>query len=99
MDEHELDARRNFVDNGVLAQVRADFPVVLADDPVVDPSAARGLEQWVAEEQHEPATRLERSGHFVDHDLERVDVFEGEANEHGVECGAPARQRIHARRA
>jgi hypothetical protein len=70
---------------------------VLTENPIVDPTTAWCLKERVAQEQQEPATRLEYSGDFVDHCLERVNVFESEAQDHGVEPGAAARQRVCSR--
>src|SRR5262245_39590918 len=51
MDEFQFDAGRDLVDDGVVAEIGADSPEVLSRDPVVDPAAPGGLEQWVAQEE------------------------------------------------
>jgi hypothetical protein len=51
VDELKIDARCDFVDHRVLVEVTLDAPVVLGVNAVVDPTAARCLEEWMAEEQ------------------------------------------------
>ena len=85
MDEPERDPGRDLVDDASSRQVGADPPVVLAADPVIDPTAPRRLQQGMAEDQHEPAARLEHPRHLVERGLELVDVLERQAHQHGVE--------------
>ena len=48
MDEPQSHTGRDLVDLDVLAEVGTDAPVVLAGGLVLDPAAARRLQQWVA---------------------------------------------------
>ena len=69
----------------VVRQVGPDPPVLLVQDVVVDPAAARGLQQRVVQEEDEPPARREHPGHLVDRGLERVDVLEHQAHDDRVE--------------
>ncbi len=91
------DPGRDLVDDGVVAQVAPDAPVVLVGDAVVDPAAGGGLEQWVAQDQHEPTAGFEYPGRFVDGGVERIDVLEREAHQHAVERPVAAGERVGAR--
>ena len=57
----------------------------------------RGLQQRVADEQHEAAVRLEDPRDLLDRDIDRVDVLEGKACDHCIEAASPPRQRLGAR--
>jgi hypothetical protein len=95
--EPELHARRDFVNFGVVFEVGSDSPIMLAERRVVDPSAARSLQQRVREQEHELAPRLEHASDLVDREFECVDVFEREADDNSIEAAAAARQRLRAR--
>ncbi len=48
--EGKFDTRCHLLDARVVDEVRADAPVLLLQDLVVDPPAPRGLQQWVVEQ-------------------------------------------------
>ena len=55
MGEGQLHARVDLLHGDLLPEVRADTPVALAEDPVVDEAAPGPLEDGVVDEEHEPA--------------------------------------------
>ena len=97
VDELERHARRNLVDDGVLAEVLADPPVALVEDLVVDPAAPRCLEQRVADEEQQAAAGSEHPRDLPHRAGEVADVLEREACEHGVDTAIRHRQLLGTR--
>ena len=97
MDEPQGHTRCHLVDHDVVVEVAADPPVALAGRAVVDPGAPRCLQEGVAQHQDEATAGFERARHFADRGLERVDVLDREAQEHGIERRGPAGERVGAR--
>ena len=89
-----FDARRDLLDRHVFDEIRADAPVLLLEDVVVDPAAARHLEQRVVEEKQERPAGLEYPGDLGDRGIDRDDVFEDQARDHGVEGGVAERKSV-----
>ena len=69
----------------VLDQVRADAPVLLLEDVIVDPPRTGCLEKRVVEEEEERPARLQHPAHLVDGPVCVVDVLEDEAGDDRVE--------------
>jgi hypothetical protein len=68
VDEADVHAELDLLDRLGLGQVRADPPVLLGrvEDLVVDPAAARGLQQRVVQEEDEPAAGAQHPRHLGD---------------------------------
>lgn len=86
MDEADEHPRFDLFDVRRLDQVRPDTPVLLGriEHLIIDPSAARGLEQRMIEHQHETALRLEYPCNLGDHLINVVEMLEDETCQHGV---------------
>src|SRR5690606_21043524 len=61
------------------------------------PAAARGLEQRVVEEEHQPSAGAEHPAGLVEGAVEVGDVLQHEAADHGVEVARGERQRVGRR--
>jgi hypothetical protein len=75
VSELELNPRRDLVDRYVVTQILTDPPELLALPLVVDPAAARGLEEWMYQEQEESSPGREHAGDLCDGRLKRVHIF------------------------
>jgi hypothetical protein len=94
--ERQVDTRRNRLHRDVVGQIRADAPVLLVEDVIDHPAAARRLEQRVVQEQHEAAAGREHAAGLGDRRLERVEMLEHEARDRGVERRVAQRHRLRA---
>jgi alkanesulfonate monooxygenase SsuD/methylene tetrahydromethanopterin reductase-like flavin-dependent oxidoreductase (luciferase family) len=83
----------------LLDQVGADSPVLLGgiEDLIVDPPAARSLQQGVVQEETEPTPRNENPRHLGDGGLDFTNVFEHEAGDDDIELFVGEWQRVGAR--
>ncbi len=78
VDEGDEDILFHLFDREIFHQIRADPPILLGriENLVVDPSAARSLQQRVIEEEAEPPTGFEDACHLGDRIIHILDVFE-----------------------
>jgi hypothetical protein len=97
VDEEEVDPRRNLVEPSFLSEIVTDAPIHLAEDPVVDPGATRGLQERMAQQQNEPSPRFEDTRYLVDRGFECIDVLERQAHHDRVERSVATRQRLRTR--
>ena len=94
---HDIDVDVIWADDGIAFRFPdADAAPDVADlsvdpdeveDLVVDPPAARGLEQGVVEEEAESTARPDDPGHLGDRFVDGIDVLEHEAGDGGIEAG------------
>lgn len=87
VNERNEDSLFDLLDREVFHQVRPDPPVLLrgVENLIVDPSAARSLQQWMIEKEAESATRLEHSCNFGYRLVDILDVLENEAGNDSIE--------------
>ncbi len=95
VDESDPHAQLHLLGRLRLVEVRTEPPVLLrrVDHVIVDPDAARRLENRMIEEEAEPAAGSQDAADLGDRFVDVVDVFEHETRNRCVERGVGERQR------
>ena len=90
MNERQVDPWPDLICGNVVIEVGANTPEVFVRTDDLHPSASWRLQQRMNQKQQEPAPRGQYPGNFLHGSLERLDVFDRQAEHDRVEPSVPA---------